>query len=223
VARASRGWRIIPAVPDPIQRLTGLVGAIVTLPLVAALALAVKLDSPGPAIYPAERVGEGGRTFRCRKLRTMSWAGTDAGSGVTVAADARLTRLGRLLRRYRLDELPQLWNVAAGEMRLVGPRPEAPRFVDLSDPLHHEVFTARPGIAGLTQLVYADEASMLDPLDPERHYREAILPAKLRIDAAYLRHRSTRLDLWILAQTPRALFGRDVALPAALRRELADA
>jgi lipopolysaccharide/colanic/teichoic acid biosynthesis glycosyltransferase len=210
-------------VPDPIQRLTGLVGAIVTFPLVAALALAVRIESPGPAIYPAERVGEGGRTFRCRKLRTMTWAGLDAGSGVTVAADPRLTRLGRLLRRYRLDELPQLWNVAAGEMRLVGPRPEAPRFVDLAIPLHHEVFTARPGITGLTQLLYTEEAAMLDPVDPERHYREVILPAKLRIDAAYLRHRSARLDLWILAQTPRALLGGSILPPPTLRRELGDA
>jgi lipopolysaccharide/colanic/teichoic acid biosynthesis glycosyltransferase len=216
-------WRIIAAVPDTIQRITGLLGAVVTLPLVAALALAVRLDSPGPALYPAVRVGEGGRTFRCHKLRTMTWAGPEAGSGVTVAADRRLTRIGRLLRRYRLDELPQLWNVAVGEMRLVGPRPEAPRFVDLSLPLHREVFAARPGITGLTQLLYADEAAMLDPVDPERQYRESILPAKLRIDAAYLRHRSTRLDLWILAQTPRALSGRAIVPPPVLRRELADA
>ncbi len=209
--------------PDTIQRLAGLVGALVTLPLVAALALAVKLDSPGPALYPATRVGEGGRPFRCRKLRTMRWAGPDAGIGITVSEDARLTRLGRLLRRYRLDELPQLWNVVRGEMRLVGPRPEAPRFVDLTDPLHREVFTARPGITGLTQLLYADEAAMIDPLDPERQYREAILPAKLRIDAAYLRHRSTRLDLWILGQTPRAVLGRVIVPPPLLRAELADA
>jgi lipopolysaccharide/colanic/teichoic acid biosynthesis glycosyltransferase len=210
-------------VPDTIQRLTGLVGAVVTLPLVAVLALAVRLESPGPAMFPAARIGEGGRTFMCRKLRTMRWAGPGAGSGVTVSADDRLTRLGRFLRRYRLDELPQLWNVARGEMRLVGPRPESPRFVDLADPLHREVFTARPGITGLTQLLYADEASMLDPVDPERQYRESILPAKLRIDAAYLRHRSTRLDLWILAQTPRAILGRAIVPPPALRRELADA
>lgn len=221
--RPGGGWRIIAAVPDTIQRLTGLVGAILTLPLVAALAMAVKLESPGPALYPASRVGEGGRTFICHKLRTMRWAGADAGIGLTVSADGRLTRLGRLLRRYRLDELPQLWNVARGEMRLVGPRPESPRFVDLADPLHREVFTARPGITGLTQLLYADETSMLDAVDPERQYRESILPAKLRIDAAYLRHRSTSLDLWIIAQTPRAILGRSVVPPPILRGELADA
>ena len=221
--RPGEGWRIIAAVPDTIQRLTGLVGAIVTLPLLAVLALAVRLESPGPALYPASRVGEGGRPFRCRKLRTMRWAGAEAGSGITVSADERLTRLGRLLRRYRLDELPQLWNVVRGEMRLVGPRPESPRFVDLADPLHREVFMARPGITGLTQLLYADESSMLDGADPERQYRESILPAKLRIDAAYLRHRSTRLDLWILAQTPRAVLGHAIVPPPLLRRELADA
>ncbi|MGZ6340057.1 MAG: sugar transferase, partial [Candidatus Limnocylindrales bacterium] len=121
---------------------------------------------------------------------------------------------------FRLDELPQLWNVARGEMRLVGPRPEAPTFVDLADPLHRLVFTTRPGVTGLTQLFYADEAGRLDPTDPERHYRETILPAKLRIDAAYLRHRSAALDLWILAQTPRALLGRPLHLPPALAAEL---
>ena len=206
--------------PDPVQRFLGLLASAMTLPLVAALALAVRLDSPGPALYTARRVGAGGREFACRKLRTMRPASDRAGA-LTVAGDSRVTRLGRILRRFRLDELPQLWNVAVGEMRLVGPRPEDPRFVDLARPLHRLVFTSRPGLAGLAQLVFADEESRLGRGDPETVYREEILPAKLEIDALYLRRRSTRLDLWILAQTPLAVLGRPIRLPEPIGRELA--
>jgi lipopolysaccharide/colanic/teichoic acid biosynthesis glycosyltransferase len=104
-------------------------------------------------------------------------------------------------------------------MRLVGPRPEDPAYVDLTDPLHREVFTAKPGITGLAQLLYVDEAAQLDVADPDAHYRREILPAKLRLDAAYLRHRSTRLDLWILARTPMAILGRRPEPPPDLLRE----
>jgi lipopolysaccharide/colanic/teichoic acid biosynthesis glycosyltransferase len=214
---------IMPTVPDLLQRTIGFGGVLFTLPLLAILALAVRLDSPGPAIFSATRLGAGGRPFQVHKLRTMAWNGPAGGSGVTVAADPRLTRLGRWLRRYRLDELPQLWNVARGDMRLVGPRPEDPRFVDLADPLHREVFSARPGLTGLTQLVFVDEAKAIDAANPEGHYRDVILPAKLRLDAAYLRNRTTRLDLWILAQTPRAILGRPVEPPAHLLGAYPDA
>lgn len=209
--------------PDPLQRLIAVIGAGLTLPLLALMALAVHLDSPGPALYRATRVGEGGRPFRCLKIRTMRWIPAPEGMAITVNDDDRLTRVGRWLRRIRLDELPQLWNVARGEMRLVGPRPEAPRFVDLTDPLHREVFAARPGITGLAQLLHTDEAERIDRDDPEGHYRASILPDKLRIDRAYLRHRSTWLDLWILAQTPRALAGQSIVPPPAIRAELARA
>jgi lipopolysaccharide/colanic/teichoic acid biosynthesis glycosyltransferase len=223
VIGTASGIGIMPTVPDLLQRTIGLMGGVITLPLVAALALAIRLDSHGPAIFSAPRLGAGGIPFRVHKLRTMVWHGAASGSAVTVAADPRLTRLGRLLRRYRLDELPQLWNVARGEMRLVGPRPEDPRFVDFADPLHREVFTARPGLTGLAQLVFVDEASAIDPANPEGHYRDAILPAKLQLDAAYLRNRTARLDLWILAQTPRAILGRRVEPPAHLRGARPDA
>jgi lipopolysaccharide/colanic/teichoic acid biosynthesis glycosyltransferase len=209
--------------PDPFQRLIAGVSALITLPLLAVLAVAIRFDSPGPILFRSTRIGEGGRPFGCLKLRTMRWDPAATGSAISVRDDHRLTRVGRRLRRYRLDELPQLWNVAAGEMRLVGPRPESPRFVDLSDPLHRVIFTTRPGMTGLAQLLHADEADRIDRSDPERHYREAILPEKLRIDLAYLRHRSTRLDLWILAQTPRALAGRTIVPPPAIRADVVHA
>lgn len=209
--------------PDPFQRLLAGLAAVLTLPILVALALLVRLDSSGPALYPSTRIGQGGHPFRCLKLRTMRWDPAARGTAITVREDDRLTRIGRRLRRFRLDELPQLWNVARGEMRLVGPRPESPSFVDLTDPVHREVFMTRPGITGLAQLLHADEADRIDRSDPERQYREEILPGKLRVDLAYLHHRSTRLDLWILAQTPLALAGRVIVPPRAVRAEIAHA
>jgi lipopolysaccharide/colanic/teichoic acid biosynthesis glycosyltransferase len=205
--------------PDAIQRTLALVAFLVTLPLLAVLALAVRAESRGGPIFRTTRVGEGGRRFTLLKIRTMV-ADQAPGQRLTRAADPRITRFGRLLRRTHLDELPQLWNIARGEMRFVGPRPEDPHFVDLDLPLHRLVFTARPGITGLSQLVNADEETRLVHQDPERAYRDVILPRKLELDAAYLRHRSTRLDLWILAQTPRAVLGREVRLPASVRADV---
>jgi lipopolysaccharide/colanic/teichoic acid biosynthesis glycosyltransferase len=205
--------------PDAIQRTIALLLSALTLPLVVVLAVAVRLGSRGAPIYAAARVGEGGRPFTCYKIRSMV---TDQAPGqrLTRAGDPRVTRIGRLLRKTHLDELPQLWNIARGEMRFVGPRPEDPHYVDFNQPLHDLVFRARPGITGLAQLLNADEETRLVDADPDRLYREVILPRKLELDAAYLRHRSTRLDLWIIAQTPRAVLGRRVTLPASVRGEV---
>jgi lipopolysaccharide/colanic/teichoic acid biosynthesis glycosyltransferase len=198
--------------PSSIQRLLGLLSSLLLLPFVVAIGAVIRLDSTGPIVYRAVRVGAGGRSFTCYKLRTMKVR--DDGPRLTVYDDTRVTRVGRWLRRYRLDELPQLWNVARGEMLLVGPRPEDPRFVDLTNPLHRLVFTATPGITGLTQLAFADEAGILDRADPERHYREVILPRKLAIDADYLRRRSIALDMWILGQTALTAIGRRTSIAA---------
>jgi lipopolysaccharide/colanic/teichoic acid biosynthesis glycosyltransferase len=193
--------------PIVLQRSIGFACSILLLPATVVMAVAVRLESPGPALFRAKRVGFGGAPFDCLKLRTMR---TDGGGGpaVTVSNDRRVTRVGSLLRRFRLDELPQLWNVARGEMLLVGPRPEDPRFVDLSDPLHRQVFMAMPGITGAAQLAYLNEKELLDGDDPESRYRKQILPRKLELDAAYLRRRSPNLDAWIIAQTILAAAGR---------------
>jgi lipopolysaccharide/colanic/teichoic acid biosynthesis glycosyltransferase len=201
--------------PDGLQRALGIVCTVLTLPIVAVLAVAVRLDSRGPILYRARRLGDGGRAFSCLKLRTMTWQPAAAGLGITVDRDARVTSVGRFLRETRLDELPQLWNVARGEMRLVGPRPEAPEFVDFSNPIHAVVFKSKPGITGVTQLAFADEASLIDPADPERSYRDDVLPRKVALDAMYLRRRSLGLDLWILWSTALAVFGhRPASWPA---------
>ena len=173
-------------------------------PILAGAAIAMRLSGDrGPFLYRARRMGEGAHPFTLLKVRTMT-AGSD-GSKVTVAGDPRVTPLGRVLRRYKIDELPQLINVVRGEMSLVGPRPEDPAYVDLSNPLHRRVFSAKPGITGLAQIAYHDEAVHLAGPDAERRYREEILPAKLSLDAEYLERRTTWLDLQILLRTVRVV------------------
>lgn len=175
-------------------------------PLLAGVAMAMRLSGDrGPFLYRARRVGEEFSIITVLKVRTM----TDGagGSNLTMSRDQRVTRLGRVLRRYRIDELPQLLNVVRGDMSLVGPRPEDPSFINLSEPLHRRVFSAKPGITGLAQLEFHDEAERLVGPDAERRYVDQILPAKLRLDATYLDHRTMLLDLRILLRTVRAILG----------------
>jgi lipopolysaccharide/colanic/teichoic acid biosynthesis glycosyltransferase len=193
--------------PDVLQRTIAAVLLALSLPALCLFALLIKMDSPGPALYRGARVGQGGRTFDCYKLRTMKRSRAGA-SEITSADDQRITNIGRRLRRLRIDELPQLWNVVRGDMRLVGPRPETPELVDLSDPAWGLILEVQPGIAGLAQLVFADEARLLGTSDPEGTYRREIQPHKLAIDTCYAAHRSAALDVWILWRTITVLLGR---------------
>ena len=180
--------------------------SVLTLPIIGGVAVANRLGGDvGPLIYRATRIGEGGREIKVFKLRTMVTDG--AGPALTQRDDPRITRVGRFLRRHKLDELPQLWNVVRGEMSLVGPRPEDPSFIDWSDPLHQTVFTARPGITGLAQLAYAREEELHVGDTAVDLYRERILPQKLRLDRWYLDHRALRLDARILARTGAIVLG----------------
>jgi lipopolysaccharide/colanic/teichoic acid biosynthesis glycosyltransferase len=192
----------------------GLAGLVAATPVILAAAVAMRQSGDrGPVFYRARRVGEGGKSIVIIKLRTMR---ADAsGAPITVRGDPRVTRVGRALRRFKLDELPQLWCVVRGDMSLVGPRPEDPRYVDWADPLHRQVFSARPGITGLAQLRYHDEESLLVGPDQDNLYRSVVLPAKLRLDRAYLERRSLGLDLCILAQTAGAVLS---ARPRWVRR-----
>jgi lipopolysaccharide/colanic/teichoic acid biosynthesis glycosyltransferase len=179
---------------------------LIAAPILVAMFLAMRIvGDSGPFLYRAPRVGERGAIIKVLKVRTM--AAGSSGAGITGHRDTRVTPLGRFLRRHRLDELPQLLNVMRGEMSLVGPRPEDPKFVDWSDPAHRRVFTAKPGITGLAQLDFRDEALRLVGPDVEERYRREILPAKLRLDLEYLDHHTIMLDLRILARTVRALLG----------------
>lgn len=182
----------------------GTLALVVAAPIMVAIAIAMRASGDrGSFLYRAARVGAGGAPITVLKIRTM-WAGA-SGAGITGPGDQRVTPLGRILRRYRLDELPQLINVLRGEMSLVGPRPEDPQFVDWSDPVHRRVFTAKPGITGLAQLEFHDEARFLAGPDVAETYRRDVLPAKLRLDVEYLDRRSLLLDLRILARTARTL------------------
>jgi lipopolysaccharide/colanic/teichoic acid biosynthesis glycosyltransferase len=186
----------------------GCIGLAVAIPCIAVSALAMRiLGDRGPVIYRAQRIGEGGRVITVYKIRTMRPA--SPGLAITSRDDDRITPLGRVLRRYKIDEMPQFLNVVRGEMSVVGPRPEDPIYADWSDPLHRFVFSARPGITGPTQLAFRDEELMLAVADPEAVYRTEILPRKLAIDAEYLERRTVRSDLGVVAATVGAMFRSD--------------
>ena len=170
-----------------------------------AIAVARVLGDRGPVLHRAVRIGEGGRAFEVLKLRTMRVG--DAGPRVTGRDDPRITPFGRVARRFKVDELPQLVNVVRGEMSIVGPRPEDPSYVDWDDPQHNEVFRARPGITGVAQLRYVREAELLVGDDVERTYRTEILPDKVALDRWYLRHQSRRLDARIVLATALRMLG----------------
>jgi lipopolysaccharide/colanic/teichoic acid biosynthesis glycosyltransferase len=176
-------------------------------PLMLLIAAWVRLDSPGPALFRQARVGRHGRQFEVLKFRTMRVA-TGDGPQITVGADARITRAGRFLREWKLDELPQFINVLAGQMSIVGPRPEVPRYVALYPPdVRHAVLGVRPGITDLASIAYRDESRLLaQSADPERTYVEDILPRKLQFCLEYLAHQGLGQDLRIVLATVVALF-----------------
>jgi lipopolysaccharide/colanic/teichoic acid biosynthesis glycosyltransferase len=184
---------------------------VVLAPLILVLGLAIKVESRGPVFYRSRRVGLRGREFEMLKFRKMpDGAG---GSLLTAPEDERFTRLGQLLARTKLDELPQLWNVIKGQMSLVGPRPEDPEFVRRFRTELEPVLGVKPGITGLSQLAFVREPEILDPNDREGHYMERILPQKIGLDSLYAARRSVRANLRILLWTALALFLRkDVAV-----------
>ncbi len=175
-------------------------------PVIAALAATVRATTRGPALHRARRVGRAGAEFTMYKLRTMR---VDAsGPRITSRDDRRVTPFGRFLRRMRLDELPQLWNVLRGDMSLVGPRPEDPRFVERYTAEQLEILSVRPGLTGPAQLAHRDEEKRLPAGDTEETYARDILPGKLAIDLDYARHRSLLGDIAILLRTVGAALRR---------------
>ena len=176
---------------------------VVTAPLWLVISLAILVDEPGPVLYRARRVGRGGREFDMYKFRKMRR--NAAGPRLTRADDARFSRVGRMLARTKLDELPQLVNVLRGEMALVGPRPEDPAYVAAYPAEFAEITRVRPGITGLSQIQYRDEAALLVGDDFETLYRNEVLPKKIDLDRYYASHRSLALDLRILVWTVVAI------------------
>lgn len=177
------------------------IGLLLLSPLLLALAAWIRLDSPGPVFFRQERIGLRGRPFRIYKFRSMRV--DHSGPQITVGADDRITRSGHIIRAYKLDELPQLLNVFLGDMSLVGPRPEVPRYVAFYPAdVRAEVLSVRPGITDLASVQYRSESTLLaQSADPERTYVDTILPAKLALCRQYVRERSLGLDLKIIGMT----------------------
>ena len=178
-------------------------------PLLLLIAVAIKLDSPGPVFYRQDRVGRGGQTFRIHKFRSMVEAAAQRGPQITVGADPRITRVGAVLRRHKLDELAQLFDVLQGTMSLVGPRPEVPRYVAMYPPaLRDKVLSVRPGITDLASLEFRDEGELLArAADPEHEYVHVVMPRKLSLAVAYIERASLASDAGLLCRTLLVLIG----------------
>ena len=181
-------------------------GLLVLSPLFLILAVWIKLDSPGPVFYRQVRVGRGNKDFRLFKFRSMR-VGSDKKGLITVGGhDPRVTRSGYYIRKYKLDELPQLINVFIGDMSLVGPRPEVRKYVDLYTPEQLHVLDVRPGITDMASIRYRNENELLEQAaDPEQYYRDVVMQDKLRINLEYIADHSFIKDLKIIFMTFNAV------------------
>src|SRR5215471_5175976 len=178
---------------------------VLTLPLSLLAAVAILLESGRPVLYRGWRVGRDGEVFRIYKFRSMVVSTNRPGAVITTAGDNRVTRVGRVLRRTKLDELPQLLNVLRGQMGVVGPRPEHPNYVRLYTQEQRRVLGVRPGITGAASVRYRNEEQLLCGDDPEALYRNVVMPDKLRLELEYLDNRSLWTDLGLILATVTAL------------------
>lgn len=177
-------------------------GLLLLSPLLAILALLVKCSSPGAVFFRQERVGKGFRPFGLLKFRTMVQDAPSLGGPITVGDDPRITKIGKVLRATKLDELPQLLNVLTGDMSLVGPRPEVGRYVEMFRDDYNVILQVRPGITDLASIKYRNEAAVLgNAADPETEYARRVLPEKIRLAKEYVRRQSLLLDLTIIVRT----------------------
>ena len=175
-------------------------------PVLLLIALAIKIDDPGPVFYRQVRVGRGGKTFRIFKFRTMVVDADKKGLAITVGRDNRITRVGAILRKTKLDELAQLLNVFLGDMSFVGPRPEVPKYVNMYTPYQRQVLLVRPGITDYASIAYRNENDMLAGAeDPERMYIDVIMPDKIELNMKYLREISPVADIRLILGTLAAV------------------
>jgi lipopolysaccharide/colanic/teichoic acid biosynthesis glycosyltransferase len=181
-------------------------GLIVLAPILVIIGAWIKATSPGPVFHRARRVGRNGVLFNLYKFRSMVADADRMGAGITASDDPRITRAGRFLRRSKLDELPQLINVVKGDMSLVGPRPEDPRYVESYTPEQRRVLTVRPGITSWASIQFRHEEQMLSASTVDDVYRREIMPRKLALDLDYIARQSLWLDMRILLRTGLAIF-----------------
>jgi lipopolysaccharide/colanic/teichoic acid biosynthesis glycosyltransferase len=203
------GELINQGLPRSFDIAVSLIGLVITLPLLVISAAIITLTSPGGFLFRQKRVGRSGEYFTMYKLRTMR--ASSGGPQITMSADTRVTRVGRFLRKTKMDELPTLWNVLKGDMSLVGPRPEVPKYIDWNNEAWQIVLAARPGITDPVTLQLRNEEDLLASVDgdPEEYYLTELLPLKLKGNISYLRTRSWQVDLGVLGRTLMA-----VAIPA---------
>ncbi|MFZ1343879.1 sugar transferase [Thiothrix eikelboomii] len=182
-------------------------GLVILIPLLFLMAAWIKFDSTGPIFFRQERVGQYGKTFRIHKFRTMVTDAEKRGLQITVGNDSRITRSGAFLRRYKLDELPQLIDVVIGKMSLVGPRPEVPKYVACyPENLREVVLSVKPGITDLASIEFKDENTLLGQSDnPEQTYKEIILPIKLGYYTQYATNHNILLDFMLIMRTLKAI------------------
>ena len=180
------------------------VALLLLAPFLFVIGLLIKLSGRGPIFFSQTRIGLEGRSFRLWKFRTMVMGAERQGGQLTAAGDPRVSGVGGWLRRFKIDELTQLWNVLIGDMSFVGPRPEVPRYVNLNDPIWRSILQVRPGITDPASLVYRNEDDVLaGSADPELHYREFVLPHKLNLSLPYVRQASLWLDVKLVLITVR--------------------
>ena len=192
-------------------------GLVVLAPVLLVVAIAVKCSSKGPALFGQKRIGKDGTTFTIWKFRSMVAGADQIGPLITASGDSRITGIGRFLRRSKIDEFPQLWNVLIGDMSFVGPRPELPVYVRGYTPEQRGVLMVRPGITDLAAVAYRHEEEILaKATDRERFYREVILPHKLSLNLEYLSDISFRRDLVLILRTVGAIFRRSDSAASSL-------
>ncbi len=190
--------------PRTVEVLLALSALIVLSPLLLAVAILIKLTSKGSFLFRQKRTGFNGREFTLYKFRTMRVV--SSGPLVTAATDKRITAVGKFLRKTKIDELPQLWNVVSGDMGLVGPRPEATALVDLSNPLWHEILRVRPGLTDPVTLKLRNEEILLAAVeDQAAFYREVLQPYKMNGYVQFLKHKNWKTDIKIIAQTVKTI------------------
>lgn len=199
-----------------------LVGLILTSPILIPTMIAISLQDFHSPFYIAPRVGKGGKLFRMVKLRSMVVKADKAGVDSTSAKDSRITPVGHFVRRYKLDELSQLWNVLKGDMSLVGPRPQVKRDVDIYTEAERRLLSVRPGITDISSIVFSDEGDILkDSRDPDLDYNRLIRPWKSRLGLFYIDHQSLALDVRLILLTASAVLSRERAL-AGIQKILSD-
>jgi lipopolysaccharide/colanic/teichoic acid biosynthesis glycosyltransferase len=193
--------KVVAGIPRPVEAILALVGLVGSAPLIAISAIAIKLSSPGAVFFRQIRAGRNGRSFVLVKLRTMRVC--EEGPQVTTTVDSRVTFVGRFLRKTKIDELPELWNVLKGEMSLVGPRPEVPRYVDLEDPRWQVVLQVRPGLTDPVTLRLRNEEKLLAEVDGdvECFYLRTLQPVKLGGYLEYLGTRNWKKDVKVILRT----------------------